>query len=107
MIIVNKHLVPKGYKGMTVYPFIFLVDEECKNDAVLINHERIHIKQQLEMLVIPFFIWYLLEFLIHLWHTNDSKLSYRSISFEREAYTHQKDLNYLKTRKLFSWKKYI
>jgi len=33
--------------------------------------------------------------------------AYLSISFEMEAYTNQDDFNYLKTRKPYSWIKYL
>ena len=31
------------------------------------------------------------------------RLTYRNISFEREAYAHQRDLNYLKHRRPYAW----
>ncbi len=69
------------------------------------NHERIHARQQLEMLVIPFLIWYVLEYLIlRLKYNHDD--SYRNIVFEREAYLNESDLDYLKKRKRFSFLKF-
>ena len=38
----------------------------------------------------------------HLARLRDMKAAYRAISFEREAYAHQYDADYLKTRKKFN-----
>ncbi len=69
-----------------------------KTNLKLINHERIHLRQQAELLVIPFYVWYLTEYFILLARHKDKKEAYRSISFEREAYTNDSNLNYLKKR---------
>jgi hypothetical protein len=59
------------------------------------------LRQQLELLVIPFFIWYFIEYLFRLIQYKKADLAYRNISFEREAYANEKDLEYLKNRPLF------
>ena len=106
-IIVFKYLLPKGYRGITLFPFIFLLRKEDKRNKVLINHEKIHIRQQLELLVIPFFIWYGLEFLVRLFQYKNRREAYRNISFEREAYNNEKDLDYLKKRSFGSFLKSV
>jgi len=106
-VIVFKYLLPKGYRGITVFPFIFLLRKEDKQNAVLLNHEKIHIRQQLELLIIPFFIWYAVAFLIRLIQYKNWKKAYRNISFEREAYANEKDLDYLKKRPFLCYLKYI
>lgn len=90
----------KNISGITIFPFIFVDDKRNKE---LVNHERIHIRQQIEMLIIPFYLWYLAEWLIR--GANDD--AYRNISFEREAYKNSTDLEYLRKRKLFGFVKYI
>ena len=37
----------------------------------------------------------------------DTKLAYKNISFEREAYQNQGDLDYLSNRKHYNWFSYI
>ena len=106
MIIVNKYLVPKGFAGITIYPFVFLREEKYLQNKKMINHENIHLKQQLELLIIPFFIWYGIEYLLHLRRLKRTSLAYRAISFEKEAYQNDDNLYYLKTRKLYSFLKY-
>jgi len=106
MILVFRYLVPKGYTGITLFPFVFLKHKNLKYDAKLMNHERIHLRQQLELLVLPFFVWYLIEFLIHYCrHWNWNK-AYRSISFEKEAYANESDIGYLNKRRVWSFISY-
>ena len=107
MILISKYLVPKGYTGLTVFPFVFLKYDRLKNDETLINHERIHLRQQLELLVLPFYVFYLVEFLFRLLQYKNWKQAYRNISFERESYLNEDDSNYLKTRKLWQFLKYL
>lgn len=98
--------------GITIFPFIFLKksyferipfqkEERLKKT---INHEKIHIKQQIELLVIPFYILYFLFYFVNLFRKGDA---YLNIPFEREAYANEYDYEYLNKRKWFSWIKYI
>jgi len=105
-IIVVRHFVPKGFGGLTLFPFIVLSTEEHAADAVYVNHEKIHIRQQLELLVLPFFIWYLAEFLLRWVISGNRNEAYRNISFEREAYANEKDLSYLKKRPFWNFLRY-
>jgi hypothetical protein len=96
-------MVPKGYVGITLYPFIFLKRKSLKQDSLLINHEKIHLRQQRELFILPFFILYGIEFLFRLIQYRDWKLAYFAISFEREAYTNQHDLNFLEKRQFWNF----
>ena len=77
--------------GITLFPFIIL-REGHRDDKVLLNHEKIHLEQQKELLVVFFYIIYFVEWLFK---------GYRNISFEKEAYNNQRNLDYLKTRKKY------
>ena len=59
------------------------------------------------MLVIPFFIVYVTEFLIGYLKYRNWQLAYMNISFEREAYANEKDLYYLKQRSFWRFLKYF
>lgn len=85
----------------------FWVRDPSWVDKYVINHERIHTAQERELLFIPFYIIYLLEWLVRCIQYRNSDKAYYNISFEREAYTHGNDLTYLKNRKLYSWVKFI
>lgn len=107
MVIISKYLVPKNYSGLTVYPFVFLKQKELKSDVFLINHEQIHLKQQKELLWIFFFIWYFTEYVIGLIQYKNHYRAYKNISFEKEAYKNEGNINYLLDRKKFSFLKYL
>jgi hypothetical protein len=88
----------KTIRAIAFFPFIFLRYKKDRYNKELINHEKIHIRQQIEMLVIFFHIWYLIGLY---------KKGYWGISFEKEAYIHEDDLDYLKKRKFWAFLKYI
>mgnify|MGYP001236529873 FL=1 len=98
ILIVSKFLVPSGYRALTVFPFVFVRENGAKEDAVLLNHEQIHLAQQKELLLVGFLIWYVLEYLWRLAQYKNHQLAYRNILFEREAYSQEQHLGYLKTR---------
>ncbi len=106
-VLVIKYLTPKGFRGLTLYPFVFLKDKSDKENVVLLNHERIHIRQQIELLIVPFYVWYSLEYLVRLIQYKDRNLAYRNISFEREAYQNEKNLHYIKQRFFWSFVNYL
>lgn len=91
MLIKNKYIPFGKYKAVALYPFIFY-----KKDINLIdvNHEKIHLKQQLELLILPFYILYAIFHLIY---------GYDKNPFEKEAYKYQSDLNYCRNRKFWAW----
>ena len=103
MIIVKNKIIPfDGYKAMTIWPFVFVRSELSEIDM---NHEKIHGRQQVEMLWLLFFIWYGVEYLLRavFGGYNPGK----NVSFEREAYNKDIDLNYLKHRRFWAFLKYI
>jgi hypothetical protein len=106
-LVVSRYLIPKGYVGMALFPFIIVPHEKYRSDAIFLNHERIHLRQQAELLVVPFFIWYFLEFLVRLLQFRSRKDAYRNISFEREAYANEKAPDYLKSRAFWNFLKYL
>ena len=107
ILIVFKYLTPRGFRGLTFYPFVFLADKDDKLNEVFINHEKIHIRQQLELLIVPFYIWYFIEYLIRLLQFRNRKKAYYAISFEKEAYANEKDLAYLKSRSFWRFLRYV
>ena len=107
MVVILKKLKLIGVSGMTLYPIIFLRSKELKKDIRIMNHERIHLRQQIEMLVIPFYIIYLTEYLFGRLKHKSHFETYLNISFEREAFINDENLAYLKVRKLWCWTRYI
>ncbi len=105
-MIVSKYLIPKGFRGLTIFPFVFVSDRNSKHYLELINHERIHLRQQLELLVLPFFFIYGLDYLVKLIRYRDRNVAYCNVVFEREAYENENDLDYLKSRSFWNFLKY-
>ncbi len=96
----------KNYIAITIYPFI-IIHKDYKGNLGLVNHEKIHLKQQIELFWLFFFIWYVVEFVVRCIQYKNWYLAYRNISFEREAYQNEKNQNYLSDRKIFSFFKYL
>ena len=123
-IIRNKYIPFPGYKAINLFGILF-VKNDVKIDEVTINHEAIHSRQFVELMILfavaavfirwwlpllsPlfFYVWYVVEYLIHLIRFKNTHIAYRRISFEREAYTHQGDMNYRSRRKWFSFLNYM
>lgn len=87
----------KHVAAMAFFPFVVLSTSADKSKR-LVNHERIHLIQQAELLVLPFYVWYLIAL---------RRKGYMGISFEREAYANENDLDYLKNRKPYAFLKYM
>lgn len=107
MILVFKHFFYKNYVGLSLWPFIFLKNNDLKEDTVLINHERIHLRQQQELLIVFFYIFYLMEWVVRTMLYFDTYKAYQNLSFEKEAYSNEKNLDYLNQRRPFSFIKYF
>lgn len=119
-IIRNKYIPFSGYKCINLFGILF-VKNNAKIDKVTINHESIHSRQFVELMVLfavatvfirwwmplfsPlfFYAWYVIEWLVRLPKGN----AYRNISFEREAYENEGDTSYLNGRGWFNFLKYI
>ncbi|UWX54387.1 hypothetical protein NYZ99_15815 [Maribacter litopenaei] len=107
MILVFKHFFYRNYVGLSLWPFIFLKNHKLKNDKELINHEKIHLRQQQELLILPFYIFYILEWLVRSVLYPDTYRAYQNLSFEREAYMNERKSDYLINRRPFSFMKYL
>ncbi len=92
----------QNYRAMAFWPFIFVKEISLINDKTVMNHERIHLAQQLELQVLPFYILYFSEFFFHRLIKKNHAEAYRAISFEKEAYGYDGDLKYLKNRKIWA-----
>jgi polyferredoxin len=106
-VVVLSWLFAKNFRGLAIYPFIFLREKTLKENQKVINHEKIHLRQQIEMLWVFFFIWYGIEFLVRWFQYKNTTDAYFNISFEKEAYAHEKDFEYLAKRKFWSFRKYL
>lgn len=123
-IIYNKFIPLKGFKAMMLFGLLFVRKGATMNEADM-NHEKIHAEQYREMtstgllaavllsvfglwwtlLVAPlaYYIWYVVEWIVRLAIIKDAHAAYRNISFEREAYANETDLEYLSNRKGYAF----
>ena len=102
--VIKTKLVPKGI--CLNFFGLFLTQDKSWIDKYVVNHELIHTAQQKELLWLPFYIVYLIEWFIRLCQYRNLHKAYMSISFEKEAYGHGNDLQYLKNRKCYAqWRK--
>jgi hypothetical protein len=96
-----------GVKASAFFPLIIFKDKSFEVDRIVI-HERIHFKQQIELLFIGAIVWRFTErFYLKAFQSKNSLDSYKLTSFEQEAYLNQENPNYLKERKAFAFVKYI
>ena len=112
--------------GVTLWPFIFLAitrpgDTSIKSRtrrgsqeerawalevATIVRHERIHIAQATETLVLPFYLLWLFDLLRGRLLYGSFQDAYFSSRLEQEAFEHEDDEAYLARRRLFAWRAY-
>lgn len=130
--VIYNNIIPfKGSKAVTIWPLIFARKSAKWLKDYEENHENIHLRQQLEVLVMSamiilmavlsldlsrwwmftsfgvYYTWYGLEWLIRLAVYRDAHMAYRNIAVEQEAYLNERDMTYLNQRKAFVWVRYI
>lgn len=93
--------------GMAIFPFILLKQRNVNYSSSLVFHERIHLRQQLELLVIPFYLLYILNYFFNIFYYKNHHLAYKNIVFEREAYANDQNANYLRKRRLWAFLSYL
>ena len=104
-VIFNNILPVKPFIAVNIFGVLFArKDMADKLDEESVIHESIHTEQMKELLYVFFYLIYFLEWIYRLiFHT---KTAYMGISFEKEAYAHEGEPEYLKTRKHYAqWRK--
>jgi hypothetical protein len=101
-IFYTKKRIFRNYTGFSFFIFIWISKLE-KNQQRLILHEKIHFRQQLELLFIFHWLMYGTFYLISRLKGQRHYIAYRFNPFEIEAYQHDSDEHYLSRRKPFAW----
>ena len=92
-------------QAITLWPFIVAA---APMSAVTARHERIHLRQQRELLVLGFYFLYVWWYLVaRIWDGLDAEAAYYAIPFEREAYAREKDPFYLAKRPFWGWLQHL
>ncbi|MDH6355262.1 hypothetical protein M2132_001600 [Dysgonomonas sp. PH5-45] len=108
MKIIYNNIFPfKRFAAINIFGFIFARKEYGVLSAHIINHEAIHTAQMKELLYIFFYLWYTVEWTAKWIRYRNPDRAYMNISFEREAYANQYNLEYLQTRPRFAFLRYL
>lgn len=102
-------LVSLGDSAMaiTFYPCIF-VRPDTRYHEELIRHETIHIRQQLELLIVGAWLLFLFEYLYALKIKKfDARQAYYYTTFEQEAHRNAMNPHYLCKRQPYAWVRYL
>lgn len=120
---INKFIPFQSFRACNILGVVFVRGTRPLSD-ITINHESIHSRQFVELMVLfavatvfilwwlpvfapfAFYVWYIVEWLVHLIRFRSTYIAYRRISFEREAYAHQADMGYTNGRHWFNFLKY-
>lgn len=102
-----KYFPIKGFVAINMFSILFVRKEFYPLEERTMNHEQIHSEQMREMFYLGFYIWYIVEWLLRLLQYYNFKEAYNNISLEKEAYTKEKELTYLSSRRRFSFINYI
>lgn len=104
MKIIYSRVIPlPGFRCINLFGVLFVRKGKTLS-ATSLNHEAIHTAQMRELGYVLFYVLYVLEWVYRL--VVHTRTAYRGISFEREAYEHQADADYLATRRRFAqWRK--
>lgn len=91
--------------AITLAPFGIYIKDAYFNVYGIRNEERTHWSQEWKLGIIPYYLIYVLEWLVKL--PFYGKKAYINLSFEREANTHYFDETYWLRRKTFDFIKYL
>lgn len=104
-VILNK-VFPFGRKMLAINLFGIVLAKRPLT-RIEAHHEYIHTLQQRELLYVLFYILYVGEWIIRVVQTHSWFKGYLAISFEKEAYRNESNLDYVKTRPRFAWRMYL
>jgi hypothetical protein len=87
--------------AITIWPFIFISDS---GDPDTILHEKIHLRQQVELGIFGFYFLYAFFYFYFKLKNKNNLGAYYSIPFEKEAYAATVEgESYLRRRLFLSW----
>ena len=106
MIIVKNKIIPFGsYTTINLFGILFTKSDYLS--PITINHERIHTKQMLELLIVGYYLWYIIEYIIVRFCHKKQNDAYHDVSLEEEAHNNDDNQDYLFIREHYAWLKYI
>ena len=94
------YIAPIVINAIALFPFVFCRTTISENTK---THETIHFQQQLETLVLGFYIIYLWDYARARLRGIKGKDAYYLIRAEKEAYINESFPEYLRSRKRWNW----
>ena len=91
----------RRFHAITLFPFVFCNGRPLTEREVC--HETVHLWQQAALLVVPFYVLYLLFWVINLMRFRSQDRAYREIPFERSAYRLEAKGDLAWTTMAFDW----
>lgn len=109
LFFINPLLPVKGYSFMNICAIMFTRSEDYikRMSQATVTHEKTHTKQMLEMGIVFFYLWYVIEWFIKLLSSGNAHTAYRNISFEREARYVAEHPEYERKTFSYGWFKWI
>jgi hypothetical protein len=95
-LIITKYLIPRGFRGITTFPFIFIRYPADKENRVLLIMKNTLAPA---IRIISTSLFYMVHFRVSgsVRQYKNRDLAYRN-SFEREGYSNETNIGYLKSR---------
>ena len=106
-VVENSFLPPRGYSAINLGWIFTRNADDVKDNSDTLQHEAIHRLQMREILYVPFFLLYVLEYFVKLCICWNADRAYRSISFEQEAYYFERFECYRRYRKRFRFMEFV
>ena len=104
MKVIRNKIIPigRGFGAINLFGVLF-AKQKMKLTPEVLNHEMIHTCQMRELGYVPFYIVYVVEWLIRMaQHRGKLYDAYYAISFEREAYANGSNPDYITHRRHFA-----
>jgi len=103
LLIHTHRFPPRGFHAITLFPFVFYNGGRMTERDI--RHETVHLWQQVALLVFPFYILYLMFWIINLIRFHDDEEAYMNIPFERSAYFLETRAGTSRSAMAFDWLK--
>ena len=104
MKVTYNRLIPfRGFAAINLFGHVFAREEYRPISDRTLRHEAIHTAQMRETGYVGFYLIYVAEWLYQWARLRSAKQAYYAVRFEREAYAHQDELDYLSYRRRYAW----
>jgi hypothetical protein len=103
---ISVYIEKRSHHGFSFFIFIFYW-KDVVDKKTIINHELIHFWQQVELLFVFHWLLYITFYVAGRLNGKNHDEAYMNIPFEKEAYSFEKDYQYISHRNPFAWLQFI